>query len=119
MTRARAPSIAALALLALAGLPLFALWAGFGGVEPVTVLFVAGVLIAPLFALASATLLASVWCRQTRDAVLALYVLGLAGWLGVWWLGGVLDYLNPLYVLTPMRHAVASEDPMSTASPDT
>src|SRR5206468_1762416 len=52
--------VAQVLLVALAGLPLFALWAGFGGVEPLTLLFVAAVLIAPLFALGSATVLASV-----------------------------------------------------------
>src|SRR3954447_13314119 len=52
--------MAQVALVALAGLPLFALLAGFGGVAPLTLVFVAAVLIAPLFALTSATLLASV-----------------------------------------------------------
>jgi ABC-type transport system involved in multi-copper enzyme maturation permease subunit len=93
--------LAQVALVALAGLPLFALLAGFGGVEPVTLLFVAGVLVPPVFAVASATLLASVWCRQTRDAVLGLYVLGGAGWLILWALG-LLDPFNPLHVLAPV-----------------
>jgi ABC-type transport system involved in multi-copper enzyme maturation permease subunit len=93
--------VAQVALLALAGLPLFCFLGGFGGVEPLTVLLVGLVLVVPLFALASMTLLASVWCRQTRDAVLGLYVLGGLGWLLVWAVGGVLDYLNPLYVLAP------------------
>jgi ABC-type transport system involved in multi-copper enzyme maturation permease subunit len=93
--------VAQVALLAFAGAPLFCFLAGFGGVEPLTVLLVAVVLVVPLFALASMTLLASVWCRQTRDAVLGLYVVGALGWLLVWWVGGVLDTFNPLYVLAP------------------
>ncbi|HWG47832.1 MAG TPA: ABC transporter permease subunit, partial [Gemmataceae bacterium] len=93
--------VAQVALVAIAGLPLFALLAGFGGVQPATVLAVVVALIVPLFALASATLLASVWCRQTRDAVLALYVLGTIGGLAVWYFQGFLNYLNPLYVVAP------------------
>ncbi len=93
--------VAQVAQVAVAGLPLFALLAGFGGVQPVTILAVIVALIVPLFALASATLLASVWCRQTRDAVLALYVLGTFGGLAVWYFQGWLNYLNPLFVIAP------------------
>ena len=93
--------VAQVALLGLAGLPLFALLAGFGGVEPLTLLFAALVLLMPLFALAAAALLASVWCRQTRDAVLGLYAVGAVGWLLVWAVGGPLQYFDPLYVLAP------------------
>jgi ABC-type transport system involved in multi-copper enzyme maturation permease subunit len=93
--------VAQVALVAIAGLPLFALLAGFGGVQPATVVAVVVALIVPLFALASATLLASVWCRQTRDAVLALYVLGTFGGLAIWYFQGFLNYLNPLYVVAP------------------
>jgi ABC-type transport system involved in multi-copper enzyme maturation permease subunit len=89
-------------LLALSGVPLFCFLGGFGGVEPLTMLLIAVVLVVPLFALASMTLLASVWCRQTRDAVLGLYALLGVGWLLVWGLGGVLDFFNPLYVLAPV-----------------
>jgi ABC-type transport system involved in multi-copper enzyme maturation permease subunit len=93
--------VAQVALLGLAGLPLFALLAGFGGVEPLTLLFAALVLLMPLFGLAAAALLASVWCRQTRDAVLGLYAVGAVGWLLVWAVGGPLRYFDPLYVLAP------------------
>jgi ABC-type transport system involved in multi-copper enzyme maturation permease subunit len=93
--------VAQVALLGLAGLPLFALLAGFGGVEPLTLLFAALVLLMPLFALAAAALLASVWCRQTRDAVLGLYAVGALGWLLVWAVGGPLEYFNPLFALAP------------------
>jgi ABC-type transport system involved in multi-copper enzyme maturation permease subunit len=93
--------VAQVALVGLGGLPLFALLAGFGGVEPLSLLAAGAVLVVPLFGLGAATLLASVWCRQTRDAVLALYVAGGAGVLLVYLLGGPLDYLNPTYVLAP------------------
>jgi ABC-type transport system involved in multi-copper enzyme maturation permease subunit len=88
-------------LVALAGVPLFALLAGFGGVEPITLLALGIALTVPLFALASTALLASVWCRQTRDAVLALYILGTLAGLAVWYLQGFLRYFNPLFVLQP------------------
>jgi ABC-type transport system involved in multi-copper enzyme maturation permease subunit len=93
--------VAQVLLVALAGLPLFALLAGFGGVQPITLLALAAALLVPLLALASATLLASVCCRQTRDAVLALYLLGILGALAIWYFRGPLDYFNPLFVLEP------------------
>jgi len=102
--------VAQVALVALAGLPLFALLAGFGGVQPIALLAVAAALLVPLFALASATLLASVWCRQTRDAVLALYLLCTLGGVAVWRCGGPLHYLNPLYVVEPAWGAWPSLD---------
>jgi ABC-type transport system involved in multi-copper enzyme maturation permease subunit len=102
--------VAQVALIALAGLPLFALLAGFGGVQPITMLALAIALIVPLFALASITLLASVWCRQTRDAVLALYVVGTLAGLAVWYFQGFLNYLNPLFVLSPAWGAWRSLD---------
>jgi ABC-type transport system involved in multi-copper enzyme maturation permease subunit len=93
--------VAQVALLTLAGLPLFALMAGFGGVEPVAILIAVAALLAPMFALSAATILASVLCRQTRDAVLLLYFLGLVGWLVVALVGGPLQYLDPMYALDP------------------
>src|SRR5262249_9642749 len=52
--------VARVFLLALGGLPLFALLAGFGGVEPLSMVAMGAVLILPAFGLAAATLLASV-----------------------------------------------------------
>jgi ABC-type transport system involved in multi-copper enzyme maturation permease subunit len=102
--------VAQVALVLLAGLPLFALLAGFGGLPPITLVFSAAVLVMPLFALASGTLLSSVLCRQTRDAVLAFYlvcvVLGLVVWAG----GGLFLYLDPLYMLAPAYGASGSLD---------
>ncbi len=88
-------------LVSAAGLPLFALLAGFGGVQPITLLSLGVALLVPLFALASMALLASVWCRQTRDAVLALYAIGTLAGLAVWYFQGWLSYFNPLFVLAP------------------
>jgi ABC-type transport system involved in multi-copper enzyme maturation permease subunit len=102
--------MAQVVLVALAGLPLFALLAGFGGIEPITLLALGVTLGVPLFALASLTLLASVWCRQTRDAVLALYILGALAGLAVWYFRGFFSYLNPLFVLEPAWGAWRGRD---------
>jgi ABC-type transport system involved in multi-copper enzyme maturation permease subunit len=88
-------------LVLLGGLPLFALLAGFGGIEPVTIGMVGVALLMPLLGVASASMLASVLCRQTRDAVLALYVVGVAVGLAVYLIGGPLRYLDPLHVIGP------------------
>jgi ABC-type transport system involved in multi-copper enzyme maturation permease subunit len=90
-----------LGILALTGLPLFCFLAPFAGVEPLTLAAVAAMTVAPLVALVAASLLASVWSTQTRNAALGLYGVVVLGFLGVWQLGGVLDFLNPLYVLEP------------------
>jgi ABC-type transport system involved in multi-copper enzyme maturation permease subunit len=87
-------------LLVLAGLPMVALVAGYGGLNPVVLLAVMAVTLPPLFALGAVSLLASVWSRQTRDAVVGVYFLGLAALL-LLGLTGNLDFFNPLYVLEP------------------
>jgi ABC-type transport system involved in multi-copper enzyme maturation permease subunit len=94
--------VAQVGLLALAGLPLFCFLGAFAGVEPWTLVGVFLVTVLPLLALGSASLLASVWSRQTRDAVLGLYAVGAVLVLLGWWLvGGVAQYFDPLYVLEP------------------
>jgi ABC-type transport system involved in multi-copper enzyme maturation permease subunit len=93
--------LAQVALVMLAGLPLFALMAGFGGIPPVSMLFSLLVLLMPMFGLSAATLLTSVYCKQTRDAVLALYVVFVVVGLVVYLVGGWLMYLDPIHVLSP------------------
>ena len=66
-----------LSIPAIAGLPLFCFLGPFAGVGPLALLALAGVTLLTVFTLAAASLLASVWCRQTRDAVLGLYVVTL------------------------------------------
>lgn len=87
--------------VALAGVPLFALLGGLAGVDLLTLFVLTVQFFLSLSALASAALLASVLSRQTRDAVLSLYLIGLVGWFAVTWYGGVLNYFNPLYVVAP------------------
>jgi ABC-type Na+ efflux pump permease subunit len=88
-------------LIALAGLPPFALLAGFAGIPPLAVLFMLLSLVGPLFLLAAGSVLASVFCRQTRDAVLALYVLGVVAGLAVWRFS-TLAVLDPRWCLAPI-----------------
>jgi ABC-type transport system involved in multi-copper enzyme maturation permease subunit len=91
--------VAQVATLALVGLPLFALLGGFGGVKPLTFLAFLTLSALTVFAVAAAALLSSVLCRQTRDAVLALYGVGVVAGLVVWKVGGVLDVFKPFWVL--------------------
>jgi ABC-type transport system involved in multi-copper enzyme maturation permease subunit len=82
--------MAQVGLLILAGLPVLCFVGVFGGLHPAMMIAVFVVTVAPVFALAAASLLASVWCRQTRDAVLSLYAVG-AGALVVY---GFIQYLT-------------------------
>src|SRR4051794_13126617 len=65
-------------LLALTGLPVLCFLGVFGGLD--VAMLLSGVVASALlvFALGSASLLASVLCRHTRDAVLAVYAVGAA-----------------------------------------
>lgn len=87
--------------LTLVGLPLLAFVGPFADLDLGMVLALLGLTVGPAFALSAASLLASVWCRHTRDAVLSVYTLAIAGFVVVNAVGGVLDDLNPLHVLEP------------------
>jgi ABC-type transport system involved in multi-copper enzyme maturation permease subunit len=94
--------VAQVGLIMLSGFPLFFVMAGFGGVEPATLVIATLTLLAPLFALCAGAMLASVLCRQTYEAILLLYLI-------VWVVApllhyGPLQYLHPLNVL---QHAWA------------
>jgi ABC-type transport system involved in multi-copper enzyme maturation permease subunit len=116
---------AQVAVLVLAGLPVLCFVGVFGGVDLIALLGLAAVTALAILAIGAASLLASVWCKQTRDAVLSLYALGGLGYLVV---RGVhvlhhavaagstttgfgpaligllhrsLSYFNPLFVLEP------------------
>src|SRR5262249_25126163 len=115
-------------VLALSGLPVLCFIGVFGGLDPVLLLGVLATTLLPILALGSASVLASVWSKQTRDAVLGLYAIGGIGYLVVWGshqlaqyfaaspatgglvgtlaglatgLDGVWFYAHPLYVLEP------------------
>lgn len=97
-------------LVIMAGLPLFAVMAGFGGISPVSMVFVPLVLVMPLFGLSAATLLMSVFCKQTRDAVMGLYLIFFFAAVAVTLAGGPFRYLDPLFVLEPAWGAKSQLD---------
>src|SRR5205085_8440984 len=73
---------AQVAVLALTPLPLLALVGQYAGVTPEFLLGLVAVTALVLFGLGGVSLLASVWVRQTRTAVIATY----GGLLAGWWL---------------------------------
>jgi ABC-type transport system involved in multi-copper enzyme maturation permease subunit len=86
--------------LSLAGLPLVAFFGVFGGMDAVALGVLMLTVAVQLAALSAASLLASVWCRRTTSAVLAVYVgAGLLYVLAVRL--GIEDYFHPLYLLEP------------------
>jgi ABC-type transport system involved in multi-copper enzyme maturation permease subunit len=94
-------------VLALVGLPLFCFLGVYAGLELLTLLAVLAETAATLLALVSASLLASVWSRQTRNAVLGLYAAGGVFLFSVWWLGDLLVYLSKLASGLPLLAAFA------------
>jgi ABC-type transport system involved in multi-copper enzyme maturation permease subunit len=94
-------------VLALPVLPLACFFGAFGGVEPdLLFTFAASTLVATA-GLAAACVLASVWCRHTRDAVLSLYSLA-----GLVW---VIGYLFPM---SRVGDLVATLDPWTALQLD-
>jgi ABC-type transport system involved in multi-copper enzyme maturation permease subunit len=110
--------LAQVATLFLTGLPVLAAVGAFGGLTPAMALAVLVTTAVPMFAIGALSLLASVWVRSTRDAVLAVYLVGaaayflldgvrglapeaLSGWAGT--LQAAARGLDPLYVLEPTR----------------
>ncbi len=95
--------------LALTALPILCFLGVFAGVGPLYLLMFFAALAMPLVAAGAAGLLASVWCRTTRDAVLAVYLAGLGlalalrflGWLGVF---------DPFEVIAPAGVAASGAD---------
>jgi ABC-type transport system involved in multi-copper enzyme maturation permease subunit len=92
-----------LVLLSMAGLPLVTLFCGMGGDPwfPVAMLVLS---LACIFGLAGVSLLASAWCRTTRDALLTVYVSGVIvvslASTGAWpWLTALAARLSPVAVL--------------------
>jgi ABC-type transport system involved in multi-copper enzyme maturation permease subunit len=106
---------AQVALIAVVGVPPFALLAGFAGCSALAVLLMLLVLVGPLFFLAAGSMLASVLCRQTRDAVLALYVVGVGVALIVWHFHMALAVLDPRWALEPIAASSGSIDLLEAA----
>jgi ABC-type transport system involved in multi-copper enzyme maturation permease subunit len=115
--------LAQVAVLVLAGLPVLCFLGALGGLPPLLVLAILAATALPLFALGAASILASVWSRHTRDAVVVLYAAvavlvlllwgiprlavllapGAGGWGAAFVrsMDGVLRLFNPLTVLEP------------------
>jgi ABC-type transport system involved in multi-copper enzyme maturation permease subunit len=87
-------------LLVLATLPMLCAFGVFAGMNLLSIVGLFAVTAAPLLALGAVSLLASVWSRQTRDAVLGVYICGVAAFLVVW-ATGYLYVFNPLHTLEP------------------
>jgi ABC-type transport system involved in multi-copper enzyme maturation permease subunit len=87
-------------VLSLAGLPLFAFFGAFAGMDAVALAMLVLTVFVELTALSAASLLSSVWCRRTTTAVLAVYVAGSLLYVLAWWLG-IDEYFHPLYLLKP------------------
>jgi ABC-type transport system involved in multi-copper enzyme maturation permease subunit len=95
------------------GLPLFFFFGVFAGLSAIQVLGFLVCTMTLLFALGAASVLASVWCRHTRDAVLSLYFLGMVISVGLGlpvyllsgeqatWLERTVEVLNPFLPLGP------------------
>jgi ABC-type transport system involved in multi-copper enzyme maturation permease subunit len=93
-------------LLILTTLPLVAFLGVLGGMEPIGIVAVYVTLVFPIFGVGAASLLASVWTKQTRDAVLGVYLFALIAfvicqllaWDGMPFLKHLFD---PMYTLQP------------------
>jgi ABC-type transport system involved in multi-copper enzyme maturation permease subunit len=75
--------LAQVAALLLVDLPVLCFIGVFGGIHPTLLLAILVGTAAPMFGIGAASLLASVWCRTTRDAVVFLYAFGAVFWLTI------------------------------------
>ncbi len=96
-------------MLVLVGLPLFAFYGTLGDLDRAFAPAVLAVTVILILGLAAPALLASVWCRQTRDAMLITYLILLSVVVGARFLTGtpwaaLVDNLDPW-------HAVALDNP--------
>jgi ABC-type transport system involved in multi-copper enzyme maturation permease subunit len=98
-------------LLALVGLPLFAFFGVLAGMDAARVLGFILCTIVLVFMAGTFSLLTSVWCRHTRDAVLTVYcvavavcvLMPLARFLGDRWAPGLIgSFLDCIYPLNPL-----------------
>jgi ABC-type transport system involved in multi-copper enzyme maturation permease subunit len=102
-------------LLMLTGVPLICFYIGLRECDWLAALTLGVLPLGPLLGLGAVGVLASVWTRTTREAMLAVYALGLLAALAVWTAGGPLRGLDPLYVLDaawgePRERVVLYED---------
>lgn len=108
--------LAQLLLLSLTGLPALAAAATFWEGQTPPVLPVAVAFVGPVALVTAVSLLASVWCRTSAEAMFASYsfVVVLTG--VIWASGDVLRPLNPIHVLDPELIAPGDNWQPSTAA---
>jgi ABC-type transport system involved in multi-copper enzyme maturation permease subunit len=106
--------LAQVVVLLLVDLPVLCFIGVFGGVHPTLLLAILVGIAAPVFGIGAASILASVWCRTTRDAVVLLYALGAVFWLGIVGLAAALpDFIGglsggPAHGLLGLLHKIIS-----------
>ena len=99
--------LAQVGLVAVTGLPLLFFFGALAGLSFLTLLAAVLVSVIPLFCLAALSLFASVWTKQTRDAVLVFFlILGLR-FILLALVGGANFYI-PIYVLNPVMEGADS-----------
>jgi ABC-type transport system involved in multi-copper enzyme maturation permease subunit len=92
--------LAQVAALLLTALPVLCFIGVFGGLDPTVLVALVLTSGLALFAVAAASLLASVWTRETRTAVLGVFV-AVALLFAATVVLAVDDFVSPLYVLEP------------------
>jgi ABC-type transport system involved in multi-copper enzyme maturation permease subunit len=92
--------ITQVAFLSLCALPVICFVGVFGGVNLASLIILGVITVVPMIALGSASMLASVWSKNTRDAVLGVYIPAALGFLLAAWFR-VTDWFNPAHVLEP------------------
>ena len=101
-------------VLTLVALPMVAFAGSFAGVGAAFVFGQAAVTIMTAFGLSSVSVLASVWTRHTRNAVLMVYLLVGAAvtlYVGGWWpLPAWTTWFDPLYALRPAYDGGSSSE---------
>jgi ABC-type transport system involved in multi-copper enzyme maturation permease subunit len=85
--------------LSLPGWLLLGAVAGLGGLGPAQLLALVSGLLAPLPALGAAGLLASVWCRRTTNAAVAVYGTAAVGGAMLWVFGRITTPTGPFHFL--------------------
>jgi len=116
--------LAQVAVLLLVDLPVLCFIGVFGGIHPTLLLAILVGIAAPMFGIGAASLLASVWCRTTRDAVVLLYAFGAVFWLTIVGLSAVLpDILGGLSpgatqgLLTVLHKIITALHPLDVLRP--
>ena len=108
-------------MIALVPLPWLGFLGIFGGVDPMTFLMLCVTSVMLAFSLGAMSLLASVLCRNTRDAILGFYTVGailLYGGNALWGLLAASFSGPPTGVMAIVARAIECLDPFQPAGPN-